>query len=43
MVCPTTYTGNGFLERILGQIDCQAQVLGSYGWLALSEPGSLRP
>ena len=41
MVCPTTYTGNGFLERILGQIDCQAQVLGSYGWLALSEPGSL--
>ena len=41
MVCPTTYTGDGFLERILGQIDCQAQVLGSYGWLALSEPGSL--
>lgn len=41
MNCPTTYTGDGFLVRILGQIDCQAQVLGSYGWLALSEPGSL--
>jgi len=38
---PTTYTGEGFLVRILGQIDCQAQLMGSYGWLALSEPGSL--
>ena len=41
MACPTTYTGDGFLVRILGQIDCQAQLIGSYGWLALSEPGSL--
>ncbi len=41
MACPTTYTGEGFLVRLLGQIDCQAQLLGSYGWLALSEPGSL--
>ncbi len=41
MACPTTYTGEGFLVRILGQIDCQAQLMGSYGWLALSEPGSL--
>lgn len=41
MACPITYTGDDFLERILGQIDCHAQVLGSYGWLALSEPGSL--
>lgn len=41
MPCPTTYTGDGFLVRILGQIDCQAQLLGSYGWLSLSEPGSL--
>ena len=41
MSCPTTYTGDGFLVRILGQIDCQAQLLGSYGWLSLSEPGSL--
>lgn len=41
MACPTTYTGDGFLVRILSQIDCQAQLLGSYGWLALSEPGSL--
>lgn len=41
MACPTIITGEAFLTRILDHIDCQAQVLGSYGYLSLSEPGSL--
>jgi len=41
MSCPTLITGDRFLERLLGHIDCQSQVIGSYGYLALGQPGSL--
>lgn len=41
MTCPTILTGDEFLTRVLGSIDCQAQLIGSYGWQALGEPGSL--
>ncbi|KWV91770.1 type IV secretion system protein [Erythrobacter sp. YT30] len=41
MACPTIITGEEFLKRTLAHIDCQAQVIGSYGYLALGEPGSL--
>ncbi|MBV7266260.1 type IV secretion system protein [Erythrobacter ani] len=41
MPCGAIITGDEFLLRILGHIDCQAQVIGSYGYQALGEPGSL--
>ena len=41
MSCPPIITGEAFVSRVLDHIDCQAQVLGSYGYLSLSEPGSL--
>lgn len=41
MACPPIITGDGFLERTLTHIDCQAQVIGSYGYQALGQPGSL--
>ncbi|MEP5937333.1 MAG: type IV secretion system protein [Erythrobacter sp.] len=41
MACPAILTGDQFLVRVLGAIDCQAQLIGSYGWQALGEPGSL--
>lgn len=41
MACPAIITGDQFLLRTLAHIDCQAQLIGSYGYLALSEPGSL--
>lgn len=40
MSCPAIFTGDAFLQRTLTHIDCQAQLLGSYGYLALGEPGS---
>lgn len=40
MSCPPIITGEAFVSRVLDHIDCQAQVLGSYGYLSLSEPGS---
>lgn len=40
MVCPAIITGDSFLLRVLAHIDCQAQVIGSYGYLALGQPGS---
>ena len=40
-VCPPIITGSDFLERALTHIDCQAQVIGSYGYVALGQPGSL--
>jgi type IV secretion system protein VirB6 len=40
MACPAIITGESFLLRTLAHIDCQAQVIGSYGYLALGEPGS---
>lgn len=41
MVCPAIVTGDRLLERVLGNIDCQAQLIGSYGYQALGQPGSL--
>jgi type IV secretion system protein VirB6 len=40
MACPAIITGDSFLLRVLTHIDCQAQVIGSYGYLALGQPGS---
>ena len=40
MACPAIITGDQFLLRVIGHIDCQAQVLGSYGYQALGQPGS---
>lgn len=41
MACPAIITGDQFLSRVLTHIDCQASILGSYGFQALGEPGSL--
>lgn len=41
MACPAIITGDNFLLRTLAHIDCQAQVIGSYGYLALGQPGSM--
>ncbi|PNQ76349.1 hypothetical protein BA950_07685 [Erythrobacter sp. SAORIC-644] len=41
MNCPAILTGDQFLSRVLGHIDCQAAFLGSYGWQALGQPGSI--
>lgn len=41
MNCPAILTGDQFLTRVLGNIDCQAAFLGSYGWQALGQPGSI--
>lgn len=40
MACPAIITGDRFLARVLDHLDCQAQLLGSYGYQALGEPGS---
>lgn len=40
MACPAIITGDSFLLRTLAHIDCQAQVIGSYGYQALGQPGS---
>ena len=39
--CPSIVTGDQFLTRIITNIDCQAQLVGSLGWQALGQPGSL--
>lgn len=41
MNCPAILTGDQFLTRVLGHVDCQAAFLGSYGWQALGQPGSI--
>lgn len=41
MACPPIITGDQFLVRVLAHVDCQAQVIGSYGYQALGQPGSL--
>ena len=41
MNCPAILTGDQFLTRVLGHIDCQAAFLGSYGWQALGQPSSV--
>lgn len=40
MSCPQVLTGRDFLLSTLAHVDCQAQSLGSYGYMALSSPGS---
>lgn len=39
--CPSIVTGDHFLTRIITNIDCHAQLVGSLGWQALGQPGSL--
>lgn len=41
MSCPQIITGDQFLTRTLAHIDCQAELLGSYGYAALGQPGSV--
>lgn len=41
MACAAIVTGDRFLSRTLEHIDCQAQLLGSFGYQALGQPGSL--
>ena len=41
MACPQIITGDRFLTRVLTHIDCQADLVGSYGYQALAQPGSL--
>lgn len=41
MACPAILTGDQFISRVMGHIDCQAAYLGSYGWQALGQPGSI--
>lgn len=40
MACPTVVTGSRFLAEALAHLDCQAQVIGSYGFQSLAQPGS---
>ena len=40
MACPAIITGDVFLTRVIAHLDCQAQVIGSYGYQALAQPGS---
>ena len=40
MACAAITTGQGFLVETLSHLDCQAQVIGSYGYTALADPGS---
>lgn len=40
MACALIVTGDQFLLRTLSHIDCQAQLIGSYGYQALGQPGS---
>lgn len=40
MACVAVQTGKRFLATSLDHIDCQAQVIGSYGFGALADPGS---
>lgn len=40
MACPPIITGDEFLQRTLTHIDCQAQLIGSFGYQALGQPGS---
>lgn len=41
MPCPSVTTGHGFMLGVLQHIDCQAQVLGSYGFQSLARPGAM--
>lgn len=41
MACPAIITGNEFLIRTVAHIDCQSRSLGTFGYQALGEPGSM--
>ena len=41
MSCPQILTGTEFVTRVVTHIDCQSRYLGSYGYEALGEPGSI--
>ncbi len=41
MACPQILTGTEFVTRMVTHIDCQARYLGSYGYEAHGQPGSL--
>lgn len=41
MACPAILTGDQFITRVMGHIDCQAAYLGSFGWQELGQPGSI--
>lgn len=38
--CAPLPPGAGFIQTVLGFLDCQAQILGARGWQALAAPGS---
>lgn len=40
MNCPAVITGDEFLLRLIGSIDCRSRELGSFGYAALGQPGS---
>lgn len=40
MACAAVTTGKAFLSSTIGQIDCQAQAIGSLGYQSLASPGS---
>ncbi len=40
MPCPSVTTGQGFLVETLSHLDCQAQVIGSYGFQSLADSAS---
>jgi type IV secretion system protein VirB6 len=40
MACPAIVTGEVFLTRVIAHVDCQAQVIGTYGYQALAQQGS---
>ena len=41
MACPQILTGSEFVTRLVSHIDCQSRYLGSYGYEALGQPGSI--
>ena len=41
MACPAIITGDRFVSRLIEHIDCQSRYLGSYGYEALGQPGTL--
>ncbi|WP_052769057.1 type IV secretion system protein [Aurantiacibacter marinus] len=41
MACPQILTGSEFVTRMVTHIDCQSRYLGSYGYEALGQPGSI--
>lgn len=39
--CPSIVTGDQFLTRIITNIECQTQLIGTLGWQELAQPGGL--